>query len=63
MRTAPAARDLPRNRDAVERVYGTGLQSLAGKRIKVTGKVVDYRGRPEIVIATPEQIVVVATGG
>src|SRR5262249_51556123 len=51
----------------VEKVYGEGLKDLAGKSVKITGKLVEYRERPEIVVTSPEQIVVVgeaaAAGG
>lgn len=49
---------LQRNREAVEKVYGEGLKALAGKSVKVTGKLVEYRDRPEIVVSSPEQFVV-----
>ena len=49
---------LQRNREAVEKVHGAGLKSLAGKRVRLTGKIVEYRERPEIVISAPEQIAV-----
>ena len=49
---------LQRNREAVEKVYGEGLKSLAGKAVEVTGKLVEYRDRPEIVVSSAEQIVV-----
>jgi DNA/RNA endonuclease YhcR with UshA esterase domain len=49
---------LQRNREAVEKVHGEGLKSLAGRSVKVTGKLVDYRDRPEIVVSSPDQIVV-----
>jgi hypothetical protein len=33
------------------------LQSLAGNQITITGKIELYKGRPEIVISSPSQIV------
>ena len=49
---------LSRGREDIEKVYGAGLKNLAGKSIRVTGKVTLYRGKPEIVINGPTQIVV-----
>src|SRR5262249_28081163 len=49
---------LQRNREAVEKVFGEGLKALAGKSVKVTGRLVEYRDRPEIVVSSPEQIVI-----
>ncbi len=34
----------------------------AGKRVCVTGRVTDYRGKPEIIVRNPEEIRVDATG-
>ena len=50
---------LKRNRDVVENVYGQRLKSLAGKRVQISGKIVEYRQTPEIVVSSPDQIVVV----
>jgi DNA/RNA endonuclease YhcR with UshA esterase domain len=50
---------LQRNREAVEKVHGEGLKSLAGKSIKVSGKLVEYRDKPEIVVSSPDQIVAI----
>ena len=50
---------LKRNQETVEKVHGEGLNSLRGKRIQVTGKIVVYREQPQIVVSLPEQIVVV----
>jgi DNA/RNA endonuclease YhcR with UshA esterase domain len=49
---------LERGMAAVEKVYGDGLKALNGKSISVTGKVTLYRGKPEIIISDPKQIVV-----
>ena len=49
---------LSRNRDAVEKVFGAGLKSLVGKPVQMSGKIVEYRNRPEIVVSAPEQVVV-----
>ncbi len=47
---------LERNREAVEKVHGEGLKSIDGKRVQITGKLVKYRDKPQIVVAKPEQI-------
>jgi DNA/RNA endonuclease YhcR with UshA esterase domain len=47
---------LKRNHETVEKVQGEGLKSLEGKHIQITGKIVDYRKRPEIIMSAPEQI-------
>jgi DNA/RNA endonuclease YhcR with UshA esterase domain len=47
---------LERNREAVEKVHGEGLKSIDGKRVQVTGKLVEYRDKPQIVVAKPDQI-------
>jgi DNA/RNA endonuclease YhcR with UshA esterase domain len=47
---------LKRNREAVEKTHGEGLKSLVGKPVKLTGKIIEYRQKPEIIISTPEQI-------
>jgi len=49
---------LKRNREAVEKVHGEGLKSLAGKHATITGKIVEYRGKPQIIISAPEQVAV-----
>src|SRR5262249_53670688 len=49
---------LGRNRGAIEKVFGSGLQSLVGKRIQVKGNVVLYRRAPEIVVSSADQITV-----
>ena len=49
---------LDRGRDAVEKVYGLGLQKLLHLPIRVTGKVTLYRGKPEIIINNPNQITI-----
>jgi DNA/RNA endonuclease YhcR with UshA esterase domain len=49
---------LSRNRDAVEKTFGAGLKSLVGKPVQMSGKIVEYRNRPEIVVSAPEQVVV-----
>jgi DNA/RNA endonuclease YhcR with UshA esterase domain len=36
--------------------FGTPENSLRGKRICVTGKISDYRGKPEIVLTEPSQL-------
>jgi DNA/RNA endonuclease YhcR with UshA esterase domain len=36
--------------------FGTPETSLPGKRICVTGKISDYRGKPEIVLTDPNQL-------
>jgi DNA/RNA endonuclease YhcR with UshA esterase domain len=57
---------MQRNREPVEKVYGEGLKSLAGKSVKITGKLVEYRDKPEIIVSSPEQIVLAgeaAVGG
>jgi DNA/RNA endonuclease YhcR with UshA esterase domain len=36
--------------------FGTPETSLRGKRICVTGKISDYRGKPEIVLTEPSQL-------
>jgi DNA/RNA endonuclease YhcR with UshA esterase domain len=48
---------LKRNREAVGKVHGEGFKSLVGKRVEVTGKIVEYRENPQIVISLPEQII------
>ena len=48
---------LARNRDAVEKVHAPGLKSIVGKSVQISGKIVEYRGRPEIVVSAPDQIV------
>jgi DNA/RNA endonuclease YhcR with UshA esterase domain len=50
---------LGRNREDFEKTYGEGLKSLIGKTVKVTGKIAEYRDRPQIVVSRPEQIAVV----
>jgi DNA/RNA endonuclease YhcR with UshA esterase domain len=35
---------------------GTDVESLQGKNICVTGKIALYKGKPEIVVTTKEQI-------
>ena len=47
---------LTRGRDGMEKAYGTGLSSLNGKTIRVTGKVTLYRNKPEIVINESTQV-------
>jgi DNA/RNA endonuclease YhcR with UshA esterase domain len=47
---------LKRNQETVEKVHGEGLNSPEGKHIQITGKIVDCRKRPEIIISAPEQI-------
>jgi DNA/RNA endonuclease YhcR with UshA esterase domain len=47
---------LKRNREAVEKVHGELLKSLAGKRVQLMGKIVEYHEKPEIIVALPEQI-------
>ena len=37
--------------------FGTPEATYAGKRVCVTGTILDYRGRPEIVATDPAQIV------
>ena len=49
---------LKRNRDAVEKGFGEGLKSLVDKNVQITGKIVEYRQTPEIVVSAPSQIVV-----
>ena len=49
---------LKRNRDAVEKGLGEGLKSLVDKNVQITGKIVEYRQTPEIVVSAPSQIVV-----
>jgi DNA/RNA endonuclease YhcR with UshA esterase domain len=47
-------------REAVEAAFGGDIaKAITGKTIHVTGNVVLYRGRPEIVISKPEQLAVV----
>jgi hypothetical protein len=36
--------------------FGTPETSLRGKRICVTGKIIDYHGKPEIVLTDPGQV-------
>lgn len=40
-----------------------GLKSFEGKRIAVSGLVEEYRGKPQIVVKDPEQIVVLEEKG
>jgi DNA/RNA endonuclease YhcR with UshA esterase domain len=47
------------NREAMENVYGEDLKSLVGKHVNVSGKIVEYRDKPEIIVAHPEQITLV----
>ena len=47
---------LERNREAVEKVHGEGLKSIDGKRVQITGKLVKYRDKLQIVVAKPDQI-------
>jgi DNA/RNA endonuclease YhcR with UshA esterase domain len=49
---------LKRNREDVEKVFGEGLKQLAGKRVQLTGKIVEYHEKPEIVISRPEQVTI-----
>ena len=45
------------NREALDKAFkGDVASALDGKKIAVTGKVVMYRGHPEIVITRPEQV-------
>ena len=50
---------LSRNREAVEKVHGELLKSLDGKWVQLTGKIVEYHEKPEIIISLPEQITMV----
>jgi DNA/RNA endonuclease YhcR with UshA esterase domain len=50
---------LRQGRDEITAAYGDGLEKLKGKSIRIVGKIVDYRGKPEIVISKPEQITIV----
>jgi hypothetical protein len=36
--------------------FGTPETSLRGKRVCVTGRISDYRGKPEIVLTDPSQL-------
>ena len=50
---------LSAGRDAVEKAFnGNIAKAITGKTVHVTGNVVLYRGRPEIVISKPEQLVI-----
>ena len=49
---------LGRGRDAMEKAFGSGVGSLKDKTIEVTGKITLYRGKPEIVLNGPDQVVV-----
>ena len=46
------------NKDAVAK-YGEAAEELQGKQVEITGKVTLYRERPQIQIATADQIKVV----
>jgi DNA/RNA endonuclease YhcR with UshA esterase domain len=37
---------------------GNAAKAISGKAVRVTGRVVLYRGKPEIVIATPDQLTI-----
>lgn len=50
---------LARGRDAMEQAFGQGLKNLQNKQINVTGQVTLYRGKPEIILSKPDQVVVV----
>jgi DNA/RNA endonuclease YhcR with UshA esterase domain len=51
---------LASGRQAVLAAFGNDLSAaITGKTVRVTGSVVPYRGRPEIVINNPEQLTVV----
>jgi micrococcal nuclease len=47
------------SREALDKAFkGDVAGTLDGKKIAVTGKIVMYRGHPEIVIAKPEQVTI-----
>jgi DNA/RNA endonuclease YhcR with UshA esterase domain len=47
-------------REAVEAAFnGDIAAAITGKTVHVTGNIVPYRGRPEIVISKPEQLTVI----
>jgi DNA/RNA endonuclease YhcR with UshA esterase domain len=53
---------LSRGRDAVTQALGGDVaKALTGKTVHIHGQVTLYRGRPEIVIDTPAQLMVDAT--
>jgi DNA/RNA endonuclease YhcR with UshA esterase domain len=48
------------NRQALTTAFGGDIaKAINGKSVRVTGKVVLYRGRPEIIISKADQLVVV----
>lgn len=50
---------LESDRQAIDAAFGGDVaKAIAGKSVRVTGRVVLYRGKPEIVISKPEQLVV-----
>lgn len=50
---------LEADREAVNAGFGGDVaKAITGKTVRVTGRVVLYRGKPEIIISRPEQLVV-----
>jgi DNA/RNA endonuclease YhcR with UshA esterase domain len=37
-------------------------EELKGKEVTITGKIIDYKGKPEIVVTDPDQIKVIKSG-
>ena len=50
-----------KTRAALDKAFGGDVsRAVSGKRIRVTGKLEEYRGRPEIVIDKPDQLEILA---
>jgi DNA/RNA endonuclease YhcR with UshA esterase domain len=50
---------LAANRDTLNAAFGGDVgKAIEGKPVRVTGKVVEYHGKPEIIISTADQLVV-----
>lgn len=50
-----------RNKDALDKAFGGDIvTAIGGAHVKLTGKVVDYRGHPEIVLNKPQQLTIVS---
>jgi len=51
-------------KEAMEKAFdGDVVKALKGNKIQVTGKIIDYKGKPEMKLEKPEQIKVVAKAG
>ncbi len=49
--------------EALQKLTDKGKSGLINKSVCVTGKVINYKGEPEIVINKPEEIFIVKEGG